>query len=260
MAIELEGGCRVFRIQDGEPLRRGALGVWRQVGRENGTKAISLSALRLAGGSSAAWRNADCDEVLFVVEGEGNVVLGGRRLPIGPRAGVFVRPNETVAVEDPGAAPLALLDSRCPDPGPQFHFAEPGPSLSESARRDLSPVVRFEGQPTERAGDGRWFRVLVDAKAGCEQTTQFVGFIPPGRSPEHFHEYEEVVCILSGHGRFWSGAASHPISAGTGLYLPRRQPHCLENTGSEPLQLYGLFHPSGSPAVRYHPGGSAPPS
>jgi mannose-6-phosphate isomerase-like protein (cupin superfamily) len=115
--------------------------------------------------------------------------------------------------------------------------------------------VRFEDQPTERAGDGRWFRVLVDTSVGCEQVTQFIGFIPPGRAPDHFHEYEEVACILSGAGRFWSGDSSTPIAAGSCMYLPRRQPHCVENTGNQTLQLCGLFYPAGSPAVRFHPGG-----
>jgi mannose-6-phosphate isomerase-like protein (cupin superfamily) len=115
--------------------------------------------------------------------------------------------------------------------------------------------VRFEDQPTERAGDGRWFRVLVDTSAGCAQVTQFIGFIPPGRAPDHFHEYEEVACILAGAGRFWSGDSSAPITAGSCLYLPRRQPHCVENTGDGTLQLCGLFYPAGSPAVRYRPGG-----
>ncbi|HEX7253050.1 MAG TPA: cupin domain-containing protein, partial [Thermoanaerobaculia bacterium] len=110
-------------------------------------------------------------------------------------------------------------------------------------------------QPTERAGDGRWFRVLVDARSGCEPVTQFIGFIPPGRAPEHFHEYEEVVCILAGSGRFWSGDESATIAAGSCVYLPRRQSHCLENTGTDTLQLCGLFYPAGSPAVRFHPGG-----
>ena len=62
---------------------------------------------------------------------------------------------------------------------------------------------------------------------------------------------------MTGAGRFWSGDSSTPIAAGSCVYLPRRQPHCLENTGTENLQLYGVFYPSGSPAVRYRPDGSA---
>jgi len=33
--------------------------------------------------------------------------------------------------------------------------------------------------------------------------------------------------------------------------LPPRQVHCVENTGDSELRLLGVFHPSGSPAVRY---------
>jgi len=257
MAVELEGGCRAFGLREAEPARHGSLTVRRHVGRESGAEAISLSTLEVGPGASAAWQNGACDEALFVVEGHGHVVLGGERRPVGPLTGIFVRPDETVTVENSSQTPLTLLDSRCPDPGPDYRIREPETTPARASRNALSPVVRFEDQPTERAGDGRWFRVLVDAKTGCEQTTQFVGFIPPGRAPDHFHEYEEVACILAGEGRLWSGRQSHPIAAGTCLYLPRRQPHCLENTGSDPLQLCGLFYPAGSPAVRYHPGGAA---
>jgi len=30
--------------------------------------------------------------------------------------------------------------------------------------------------------------------------TQFIGFIPPGRAPDHFHRYDEVIYILAGEG------------------------------------------------------------
>jgi len=151
-----------------------------------------------------------------------------------------------------------VLDSRCPDPGPDSLFDEKDGDDRGAGPRAPSSIVRLEHQPTERAGDGRWFRVLVDEKAGALEVTQFVGFIPPSRAPDHFHEYEEVACILEGRGRFWSGDASAPIGPGSCLFLPRRQPHCVENTGDTPIRLYGLFYPAGSPAVRYHPGGVVP--
>ena len=256
MAVAFAGGCRVFGLREGEPTaRRGGLAVWRHVGRESGAAAISLSALELEPGSSAAWRNGACDEVLGIFEGEGVVALAGDRHPLKPGSGIHVRPHDLVEiVNSPGKA-MVIASSRCPDPGPEIDFADgQAATASEFVSRPAS-VIHFEDQPTERAGDGRWFRVLVDAKSGCEPVTQFIGFIPPGRAPDHFHEYEEVICILAGTGRFWSGEASAPIAAGSCLYLPRRQPHCLENTGTGTLQLCGLFYPAGSPAVRYQPGG-----
>src|SRR5215470_17086327 len=253
MVVELAGGCRVFGPREGTASREGAVAIRRLVGRGSGAKVISLTALELDAGASASWRNGDCDEVLFVLAGEGQVHLGGKRHDVVARTGVFVRPHQEIEIASSGREALRLLDSRCPDPGPGLSFA--AATAASSGSGGAAPVVCFEDQAVERAGDGRWFRVLVDAKVGCDQTTQFVGFVPPGRAPDHFHEYEEVVCILEGEGRFWSGRESAPIAAGSCLYLPRRQPHCVENTGAGPLSLYGLFHPSGSPAVRFDPAG-----
>jgi|ERR1051325_363832 mannose-6-phosphate isomerase-like protein (cupin superfamily) len=104
-------------------------------------------------------------------------------------------------------------------------------------------------QPTtgqrQRTGD-RWYVELIQA-----EVTQFIGGIPPGRAPDHFHLYEEVICILDGAGIMHAGATSTPIAAGSCIFLPRRQRHCVENTGSGELRLLGVFYPAGSPAVRY---------
>lgn len=105
--------------------------------------------------------------------------------------------------------------------------------------------TRLDDQPIQHTGD-RWYRELIQS-----EITQFVGSIPPGRAPDHFHEYEEVLCILKGAGFAWSGKSKAAIAAGSCLYLPRRQPHCLENTTSDELRLLGVFYPAGSPAVRY---------
>jgi mannose-6-phosphate isomerase-like protein (cupin superfamily) len=93
--------------------------------------------------------------------------------------------------------------------------------------------------------------VLIDERAGSTQVTQFVGSIPPGRAPDHFHNYEEVLFILKGEGRMWAGASSTSIAAGSCIYLPKGQVHCVENTGEGELRLLGLFYPAGSPSVRY---------
>ena len=82
--------------------------------------------------------------------------------------------------------------------------------------------------------------------------TQFIGVMPPGRAPNHFHRYEEVLFILRGKGRLWAGETPVPIESGTYIFLPRAQPHCVENTGSDELRLLGVFYPAGSPAVRYY--------
>src|SRR5262249_42031966 len=126
----------------------------------------------------------------------------------------------------------------------------PAPGSSKS---NAAPLVRLANRKALPTGD-RWYRVLVDEEVGCTQVTQFIGSIPPGRAPDHFHLYEEVLLILRGEGQMWAGKTSAPITAGSCVYLPKGQSHCVENTGREELRLLGVFYPAGSPAVRYDAG------
>src|SRR5262249_36199697 len=100
-------------------------------------------------------------------------------------------------------------------------------------------VVRLEACPVERTGD-REFRVLLSEGLSI---TQFAGLIPPGRAPEHHHTYDEVVHVLAGQGVVHLDGEETEIGPGTSIYLPPYQPHCLENTGPEPLQVLGVFYP-----------------
>jgi quercetin dioxygenase-like cupin family protein len=105
--------------------------------------------------------------------------------------------------------------------------------------------VRLQDAEVQQTGD-RWYRELIQS-----EITQFVGSIPPGRAPDHFHLYEEMLCILKGSGFLWAGKTKTPIGVGSCAYLPKRQVHCVENTTSDELRLLGVFYPAGSPAVRY---------
>lgn len=116
---------------------------------------------------------------------------------------------------------------------------------ADSSRPGKVQTVRMADTPIQRTGD-RWYRELIQS-----EITQFVGSIPPGRAPDHFHLYEEVLCILQGGGFLWADGARTPVAAGSCVYLPKRNVHCLENTGSGELRLLGVFYPAGSPAVRY---------
>ena len=117
-----------------------------------------------------------------------------------------------------------------------------GPALRVVSLAECEPEV---------TGD-REFRVLLSEGLGI---TQFVGHIPPGRAPEHHHAYDEVVHVLAGHGVVHLASGDTEIGPGTSIYLPPYQPHCLENTGTQTLQVLGVFYPAGSPAAKHtqHP-------
>ena len=236
MAVVLEGGCRVSTMHEGEPRVSGSLKIWDQIGKASGAKAISLRVLEFGPGTSPALSDSESEEVFYVLDGNCNVVIGDDEFELGPETGVYLRPGQTLRVENNESEVVRFISSQSP--------AEPVKSS------ELPPIVKLSDRRALPTAD-RWYRVLVDDEIGSEQVTQFVGSIPPGRAPDHFHEYEEVLFILRGEGRMWAGETNTPIGPGSCIYLPRRQVHCVENTGSGELRLLGVFYPAGSPAVRY---------
>jgi len=245
MAVVLEGGCRVSTMHEGAPRIFGSLKVWNQIGRASGAEAISLRVLEFGPGTSPGLRNRECDEVIYVLEGDCTVSIDDVAYEVGPATGVYLRPGQTLIVENRGPNVVRFISSQCPEETFEIANGSVGSSSEQS-----SPIVRLSDRRALPTAD-RWYRVLVDDEIGSEQVTQFVGSIPPGRAPDHFHEYEEVLFILRGEGRMWAGETNTPIGPGSCIYLPKRQLHCVENTGDGELRLLGVFYPAGSPAVRY---------
>jgi mannose-6-phosphate isomerase-like protein (cupin superfamily) len=246
MAVVLEGGCRVSTMHEGSPRAFGSLKVWSQVGRASGAEAISLRIIEFGPGRSPGLRNRDCDEVIYVLEGDCTVFIDSVAYEVGSETGIYLRPGQTLIVENTAPDVVRFISSQCPEETFEIVTA-----ISSSSKPfEESPIVKLSDRRALPTAD-RWYRVLVDDEIGSEQVTQFVGSIPPGRAPDHFHEYEEVLFILRGEGRMWAGETNTPIGPGSCIYLPKRQVHCVENTGEGELRLLGVFYPAGSPAVRY---------
>ncbi len=270
MTTTLAGGCRVTSMREGDPLSSGTLTVWPQIGRATGAQAISLRILEFSPGLSPGLRNTDCDEILYVLRREpGNPVglseqsertveaekrahifIDGNPYEIAPDTGIYLRPGETLAINNPGPDSIVIVSCRCPEPESALDFVTPLTAPAPDSTPPRSPLVSLANRPAQPTAD-RWYRVLVDDEVGSTRATQFVGSIPPGRAPDHFHNYEEVLFILRGEGRMWAGETNTPIAPGSCIYLPKGQVHCVENTGEGELRLLGVFYPAGSPSVRY---------
>jgi len=259
MAVILDGRCRVSTMREGEPSLAGTLRVWDQIGRSTGAQAISLRVLEFSPGLSPGLRNAECDEVLYMLEdldSSGNskpciVFIDGCAYSVGPQTGIYLRPGQTFTVSNPGSSTALFVSAQCPEPKFPGEIRAPLiEPIQDAVATETVPIVSLPDRRAVPTGD-RWYRVLVDERLGSTQVTQFVGSIPPGRAPDHFHEYEEVLFILRGIGRMWAGDTSTPIAPGSCIYLPKGQAHCVENTGDSELRLLGVFYPAGSPAVRY---------
>jgi len=246
MAVELEGGCRVSAMNEGVPEIAGNMKLWRQIGPATGAKAVSLQVMEFNEGRSPSIRNDEVDEVFYYLESfeedrqtrsRCTVQLDGRSFDLEPQTGFYLAAGKTLLVLNPSSMPVTFVSVQCP-------------KSANDKNTTSFPGVRLTDRAAIPTAD-RWYRVLVDDEVGSSEVTQFVGSIPPGRAPDHFHQYEEVLFILRGLGRMWAGQTNTPIGPGSCVYLPRKQVHCVENTGTDELRLLGVFYPAGSPSVRY---------
>jgi mannose-6-phosphate isomerase-like protein (cupin superfamily) len=189
-------------------------------------------------GPSDERRDDTRDEVLYVLEGSAVATVGGEQQELEPGTGVFVARSTSWQIES--AESLKLLS---------VLVEEPLPAAAAHA------VIAGGERGTATAG--REFTLLAHPENGCVSVTQFVGYIPPGRAPDHFHRYDEVVYVLAGEGAFHVDGESAPLRAGSCIHLPARLVHCLENHGPGEMRVLGVFRPAGSPAEAYYPDGSA---
>lgn len=191
--------------------------------------------LRLDGPSPQ--RRNDDDEVLYVLRGRGAATIDGESTTLDVGMAVYVARGTPWRVDD--ADDLELLSVLVRDPLP--------PAAAHAVLR---------GGDRAGATAGRQFTLLARPEAGCASVTQFVGYIPPGRAPDHYHLYDEVVYVLQGEGELHIGGEDAPLRPGACIHLPARLVHCLENSGPGEMRVLGVFRPAGSPAEAYYPDGT----
>jgi quercetin dioxygenase-like cupin family protein len=113
-------------------------------------------------------------------------------------------------------------------------------------------VVALDRVEPGRATGARSFQVLHGPANGSTRATAFVGYIPPGRAPWHYHLYDEIVWVLRGEGRLLIGDDVESLEPGVAFRLRPREVHIVENTAPvAELAVLGVFTPAGSPSAAY---------
>jgi quercetin dioxygenase-like cupin family protein len=200
---------------------------------------LALALVRVDPGNTSAVGDAVADTLLHVVEGAGTFALGTESVPLEPGSAALVLAGEEASLE--ASAALALLRVTV-GPGADRH-APLGP-------REV--VARLEASGSEAATGARSFQILFGPHNGSTRATLFAGYIPPGKSPWHYHLYDEIVYVPEGPARLHVGTDELELTAGSAFRLRPRQVHIVENTSVDrDLTIIGVFTPAGSPSAAY---------
>jgi|SRR3954468_351472 len=202
----------------------------------NGCKLLEQRVIRYGEGRSHERKLDGLQEVLYVASGHGELELDGTRHRLEPEMGVFVAHGEAYSIENSGDEPLEIVAVVAPYERP--------------SQKERKVTVRFDEQPEMPASSERTFKYLINQDAGCADVTQFVGIVQPSKAPFHSHTYDEVGYIVEGEGFAHIEGDSVPLRAGSCFHLSPGLEHCIENSGSTPMRILGVFHPSGDPASR----------
>jgi quercetin dioxygenase-like cupin family protein len=202
---------------------------------------LSLSLVQLDAGSSwtLGGERSRGDVVVVVVEGTGTCTVGDADLPVGPVTAVRVGVDEEVRLIAGGDTLLAALFAT----GPDADVHAPLGAATRTVTVDLSDA--------EAATSGREYQVLFGAANGSLRSTVFLGVVPPGAAPWHFHQYDEIIYILEGRTRFHQVGGVQDMPTGAAVRVLSRMVHINENPGSDDVLVLGAFTPAGSPAAAY---------
>jgi quercetin dioxygenase-like cupin family protein len=199
---------------------------------------LTLALLRIDAGEERAVGDAAADTLLHVVEGTGDLSLGQDRLPLEAGSAALVLAGEEASVE--ASTELSVLRVAV-GAGADRH--------APLGRREV--VTRLEVARSEAATGARSFQILFGPHNGSMRATLFAGYIPPGKAPWHYHQYDEIVYVPDGPGRLHLEDDARELAPGAAFRLRPRQVHIVENVGGEEMTILGVFTPAGSPSAAY---------
>jgi mannose-6-phosphate isomerase-like protein (cupin superfamily) len=219
-----------------------ATAVREVIGSGNGCDLFTLRTLRAVTGRSAARDTGAAEELLFVASGDGRLIAFDGDHQLETETGAIIRAGQHYEVENDGPDDLVIVSV----------------ALHEPAAHDAPATVlsRLADQSAQTATADREFRIVFDAENGCASATLFVGYIPVGAAPAHYHLYDEVIYVLDSTGVMHMNASRTPLHAGSCIHLPARTLHTLANSGPGMMRVLGAFRPAGSPAAAFYPDGT----
>lgn len=245
--VRLDGACYLFATGRAPLTARGTLRYCAVVSPSQGALFQSQFYAEAARGSSPVICADGRHTVLFVSEGHGEIVIGGRAFAVGPRTGVYIRPSEAYRIDNLGEPPLKLFISNGPG-SEALEWLDAMPSNFEAEFPERVASV----DPSQRHEMAeRYYQLLIAREHGSTVVTQFIGNIPLSKAEPHRHLYEEALIFLNGTGMVWTEHTKTVVRGGDVLFLPRKLLHSVQCTTPGGFDVVGVIYPGDNPSINY---------
>jgi mannose-6-phosphate isomerase-like protein (cupin superfamily)/CDGSH-type Zn-finger protein len=245
--VRLDGQCYVFSTARATLASRGAMRYCQVVTPTLGALFQSQFYAEVAAGSSPVVAADGRHTVLFVIHGQGEIEISGRRFTVEPLTGIYVRPGEAYRVHNSSKYPVKFFISNGPG-SEHLVWLEQMPMTFESQYPDR--VASIDPAQRHKMAE-RYYQMLVNREHGSTVVTQFIGNIPLSKAEPHRHLYEEALIFLNGRGVVWTERTKTDVVAGDVLFLPRKQIHSVQCTTPGGFDIVGVIYPGDNPSINY---------
>jgi CDGSH-type Zn-finger protein/mannose-6-phosphate isomerase-like protein (cupin superfamily) len=245
--VQLDGQCYVFSTARAQLTPRGAMSYCPVVTPALGALFQSQFYAEIERGGSPVIAADQRHTVLFILEGGGEVEIGGRRFPVQSLTGIYIRPSEAYRIHNAADLPIKLFISNGPG-GEDLVWLDEMPATFEAE----FPLRSAETDASQRHKMAeRYYQMLVNREHGSTVVTQFIGNIPLSKAEPHRHLYEEALIFLNGAGVVWTERTKTQVAAGDVLFLPRKQVHSVQCTTPGGFDIVGVIYPGDNPSINY---------
>jgi quercetin dioxygenase-like cupin family protein len=120
----------------------------------------------------------------------------------------------------------------------------PRPSASAEPREHAPPILlRPEDLPVKNRGGGIVTTPLVTSGRGSRAMLTGITRIDPGCAvPLHYHNCEECVVVLTGHGFARIAGEDRPVRPRDTTWIPAGVHHCFINgSDGEPMEIFWTY-------------------
>jgi quercetin dioxygenase-like cupin family protein len=197
---------------------------------------LALETLQLGAGETHEVGDPGHDVLLFAFDGGGE--LDGRALVSGSAALLLEGEAAELAAGTDGISLVRITLG--------------GETDLHAPMGTRDHLVAIDAVEPGKATGSRSFQILFGPHNGSRRATMFVGYVPPGKAPWHYHLYDEIVWIWRGPGQYHLGDEVEPLEDSCAFRITPREVHIVENTHPErELAVLGVFTPAGSPSAAY---------
>ena len=214
--------------------------VMETIGALEGVKVLTQRVIHFDVGRSHPRRDADHDDLLFVVSGAGTVELPSGAHPLEPGTAVHLRAGESAVVDNTGPEHLVIVSVLIPPAA-----GDTGPTLDLQAWPSTWRTVR-RSEPTRSARTACFSvrRRVVGRRpslsASWSRSARLTTAIPTTRW---------ATCWPASASRTWALIRSRSVPARASTF-PATTSTASRTLGPGVMQILGVFHPAEYPHAR----------